>query len=266
MRSPAGALAVGRLVPVSRPVLADWLRPLGEANIGRMGALVIEDDEATGREIVAELVRRGFEVDWITEGREGLARAKAQAYDVITLDRMLPGLDGLSIVTDLRAAGVLTPVLMISALGDVDERINGLRAGGDDYLTKPFSAEEMVARIEVLLRRRARDVAAPDAPPSVILRVRDVEIDLLTRKVRRGDEEIELLPTEFRLLEFLVRNAGQVLSRQLIFEKVWEYYFDPGANLINVHVARLRKKLDAPGAPPLITTVRGSGYRLDADT
>ena len=228
-------------------------------------ALAIEDDETTAREIMAELARHGIEADWAADGLEGLARARAGGYDVITLDRMLPGLDGLSIVTELRATGVLTPVLMISALGDVDERIGGLRAGGDDYLTKPFAPEEMAARIEVLLRRRARDAAPPDAGSATVLKVRDLDLDLLARTVRRGGREIELLPTEFRLLEFMVRNAGQVLSRQLIFEKVWEYYFDPGANLINVHIARLRKKLETPGAPPLIATVRGSGYRLDGD-
>ncbi len=183
---------------------------------------------------------------------------------MITLDRMLPGLDGLEVVKALRAAGVPTPVLMISALGDVDERITGLRAGGDDYMTKPFAPDEMVARIEVLLRRSA-PAPSNGGQDALTLRVRDLELDLLARTVRRGGREIELLPMEFRLLEFMARNAGQVLSRQLIFEKVWDYYFDPGANLINVHVARLRRKLEAPGSPPLITTVRGAGYRLDAD-
>ena len=228
-------------------------------------ALAIEDDETAAREILAELGRHGFEVDWVTDGTAGLARARTGAYDVITLDRMLPGLDGLSIVTELRAAGVLTPVLMISALGDVDERISGLRAGGDDYLTKPFAPQEMAARIEVLLRRRAREAEPARSASTTALSFRDLELDLLARTVRRGGREIELLPTEFRLLEFMVRNAGQVLSRQLIFEKVWDYYFDPGANLINVHIARLRKKLEAPGGAPLITTVRGAGYRLEAD-
>ncbi len=230
-----------------------------------MRALAIEDDETTGREIAARLGEHGFQVDWTRDGCDGLGRAVAGGYDVITLDRMLPGLDGLAVVKALRAADVATPVLMISALGDVDERITGLRAGGDDYMTKPFAPDEMVARIEVLLRR-----CAPTSPDSgrdaaLTLRVRDLELDLLARNVRRGGREIELLPTEFRLLEFMARNAGQVLSRQLIFEKVWDYYFDPGANLISVHVARLRKKLETPGSPPLITTVRGSGYRLDAD-
>ena len=236
-----------------------------------MRALAIEDDETTGREIEAQLSRHGFQVDWRRDGQEGLAVALAGPYDVITLDRMLPGLDGLTVVKELRAAGVVTPVLMISALGDVDERISGLRAGGDDYMIKPFAPDEMVARIEVLLRRSdlaRRDAGFDRTAPggtSLTLRVRDLEIDLLARTVRRAGREIELLPMEFRLLEFMVRNAGQLLSRQIIFERVWGYYFDPGANLINVHVARLRRKLESPHAAPLIVTVRGSGYRLDAD-
>ena len=229
-----------------------------------MRALAIEDDETTGREIKARLVEHGFQVDWTRDGAEGLSRAVEGRYHVITLDRMLPGLDGLAVVKALRAAGVATPVLMISALGDVDERITGLRAGGDDYMTKPFAPDEMVARIEVLLRRSALARPALDPDAALTLRVRDLELDLLARTVRRGGREVDLLPMEFRLLEFMARNAGQVLSRQLIFEKVWEYYFDPGANLISVHVARLRRKLEAPGSPPLIATVRGSGYRLDA--
>ena len=153
----------------------------------------------------------------------------------------------------------------------MDERISGLRAGGDDYMIKPFAPDEMVARIEVLLRRSdsaRRDAGFDRTGPggtSLTLRVRDLEIDLLARTVRRAGREIELLPMEFRLLEFMVRNAGQLLSRRIIFEKVWDYYFDPGANLINVHVARLRRKLESPHAAPLIVTVRGSGYRLDAD-
>ncbi len=229
-----------------------------------MRALAIEDDETTGREIATRVADLGFQVDWARDGRDGLNRALAGCYAVITLDRMLPGLDGLEVVKVLRAAGVPTPVLMISALGDVDERITGLRAGGDDYMTKPFAPDEMVARIEVLLRRSSLTSPNGGRNAALTIRVRDLELDLLARTVRRGGREIELLPMEFRLLEFMARNAGQVLSRQLIFEKVWDYYFDPGANLINVHVARLRRKLEAPGSPPLITTVRGAGYRLDA--
>lgn len=218
--------------------------------------LTIEDDAVTAREIVAELQSRGNDVDWVDNGREGLQRAVDGDYDVITLDRMLPGLDGLAVVTALRTTGVQTPVLMVSALSDVDERVRGLRAGGDDYLTKPFAPDEMVARIEVLLRRQRA------AARETTLRVADLELDLISRTVRRGSLVIELLPIEFRLLEFLVRNSGQVLTRTMIFEAVWGYHFDPGTNVIDVHIGRLRKKVDPPSLPSLIRTVRGSGYRL----
>lgn len=218
--------------------------------------LTIEDDAVTAREIVAELQSRGNQVDWVDNGREGLARAVGGDYDAITLDRMLPELDGLALVTSLRKAGVQTPVLMISALSDVDERVRGLRAGGDDYLTKPFAPDEMVARIEVLLRRQQATARA------TVLSVGDLVLDLIERSARRGEKELELLPIEFRLLEFLVRNSGQVLTRTMIFEAVWGYHFDPGTNVIDVHIGRLRKKVDPAGLPPLIATVRGSGYML----
>lgn len=218
--------------------------------------LTIEDDEVTAREIIAELEQRGLEVEWVSNGRDGLVKAVGNAYDAITLDRMLPGVDGLAIVTTMRQVGIETPVLMISALSDIDERVRGLRAGGDDYMTKPFAPDEMAARIEVLLRR-SRTKA-----PSTELRVGDLELDLMTRAARRGGRDLELLPTEFRLLEFLMRNSGQVLTRMMIFETVWGFHFDPGTNLIDVHIGRLRKKVDPPGVPPLIRTVRGSGYLL----
>lgn len=218
--------------------------------------LTIEDDAFTAREIVAELSGRGFDVDWSDNGRDGLVKAVSGQYDAITLDRLLPGVDGLAIVTTLRQLGVQTPVLMISALSDVDERVRGLRAGGDDYLTKPFAPDEMSARVEVLLRRQQT------APPPVQLKVGDLELDLITRSARREGRELDLLPTEFRLLEFLMRNSGQVLTRMMIFEAVWGFHFDPGTNLIDVHIGRLRKKLETEGRPPLIHTVRGSGYRL----
>jgi two-component system OmpR family response regulator len=218
--------------------------------------LTIEDDAVTAREIVAELQNRGNDVDWVDNGRDGLARAVDGRYDAITLDRMLPELDGLALVGALRKAGVQTPVLMISALSDVDERVRGLRAGGDDYLTKPFAPDEMAARVEVLLRRQQ------PAARETVLRVGDLVLDLIERSARRGDVVLELLPIEFRLLEFLVRNSGQVLTRTMIFEAVWGYHFDPGTNVIDVHIGRLRKKVDPPGMPPLIRTVRGSGYLL----
>ncbi|MDQ7976252.1 response regulator transcription factor [Paraburkholderia sp. SARCC-3016] len=218
--------------------------------------LTIEDDEIAAGEIVNELSRRGFAVHWIDNGKEGMVCALSDDYDVITLDRMLPGMDGLSILTTMRSIGVTTPVLMLSALGDVDERVRGLRAGGDDYLTKPFDPEEMVARLEVLLRRRN----APMPQSEAVLSVGPIELDLVSRKVRRDGEEIALLPTEYRVLEYMMRHAGRTITRTMLFEAVWGYHFDPGTNLIDVHMGRLRKKLDPPGARAMIHTMRGSGY------
>src|SRR5690242_11462424 len=210
--------------------------------------LTIEDDAVTAREIAAELQAAGNEVDCVGDGRSGLERALAGGYDAITLDRMLPGMDGLEVVSELRRAGIDTPVLMISALSDVDARVRGLRAGGDDYLTKPFAPEEMAARIEVLLRRGA-------GVRETSLRVGDLELDLIARDARRGGVALDLLPLEFRLLEYLMRHAGQVLTRTMIFEAVWGYHFDPGTNVIDVHIGRLRRKVDAVGFEPLIHTV-----------
>jgi two-component system OmpR family response regulator len=221
--------------------------------------LTVEDDAATAREILAELQNYGHHVECTGDGAEGLRLAREGAYDAITLDRMLPGLDGLSVVTELRRHGIDTPVLMISALSDVDARVRGLRAGGDDYLTKPFAPDEMAARIEVLLRRRR--VGARET----LLRVGDLELDLIARLARRGVAELELLPIEFRLLEFLMRNSNQVLTRSMIFESVWGYHFDPGTNVIDVHIARLRRKVDGGLLPSLIHTVRGCGYRIGAE-
>ena len=220
--------------------------------------LAIEDDETTAREIVAEFSRRGFDVEWVADGREGLVRAVSGDFEAVTLDRMLPHVDGLTIVSVMRKAGIDIPVLMISALTEVDERVRGLRAGGDDYMTKPFASEEMAARLEVLLRRVQ--------PRETMLRVQDLELDLVTREARRGGREIVLMPTEFKLLEFLMRNSGQVLTRTMIFEAIWGYHFDPGTNLIDVHLSRLRRKVDTPGAEPLIKTIRGSGYALNASS
>jgi len=220
--------------------------------------LTIEDDAVTAREIVAELSSAGNTVEHVGDGREGLSKALTGAYDAITLDRMLPGLDGLTVVTELRRAGVETPVLMISALSDVDARVRGLRAGGDDYLTKPFAPDEMAASVEVLLRRQ-RSAAVPTR-----LAVGDLELDLIARHARRAGQVLELLPIEFRLLEFLMRNSNQVLTRTMIFEAVWGYHFDPGTNVIDVHIARLRRKVDGGERPALIRTVRGSGYMIQA--
>jgi two-component system OmpR family response regulator len=219
-------------------------------------ALVVEDDATTSAQISDELVARGFLVTTAADGLHGVALAESERFDVITLDRMLPGLDGLSVVERLRAQGIDTPVLMISALSDVDERIAGLRAGGDDYLVKPFAPAEMAARVEVLLRRAGTG--------ETVLQVGAIRIDLVRHEVSLAGTPVRLLQMEYKLLEFLARNAEETISRQIIFEKVWGYFFDPGANLINVHVARLRKKLDRPGFPSPIVTVKGEGYRLDA--
>lgn len=221
--------------------------------------LTIEDDLVTAEEIATELRSHGFDVDLAVDGSNGLALARAGDYAVITLDRMLPGVDGLTLVTTLRREGVTTPVLMISALSDVDERVRGLRAGGDDYLTKPFASDEMAARVEVLIRRHGQMGTADS-----VLRAGDLELDLMSRSLRRGGQEISLLPTEFKLLEFLVRNAGQVVTRTMLFQEVWGYHFDPGTNLIDVHIGRVRKRIEQPGRTQPIKTVRGTGYVFDA--
>jgi two-component system OmpR family response regulator len=220
--------------------------------------LMIEDDPMTANEIVTELEQCGFSVEWISNGRDGLVRAMADDHDVITLDRMLPDLDGLTILTAMRTVGIQTPVLMLSALGDVDEKVRGLRACGDDYLTKPFDPDELTARVDMLLRRRS-DQSPKDA---TTLEVGPLKIDLVSRKVTRDEKEITLLPTEYRILEFMVRLSGQTITRTMLFEAVWGYHFDPGTNLIDVHMGRLRRKIDPPGTTALIQTVRGSGYIL----
>lgn len=231
---------------------------LPEDSAAMAHVLTIEDDEITANEIVRELKGRGFTVEWAANGRDGMARALGNEFDVITLDRMLPVVDGLTILTTMRSVGVRTPVLMLSALGDVDERVRGLRAGGDDYLTKPFDPEEMAARLEVLLRRSQ---AAPAAFDTMLV-VGPLKLDLISRKVFRDGEEIVLLPTEYRVLEYMMRNAGQTITRTMLFEAVWGYHFDPGTNLIEVHMGRLRRKIDPPDAKQMIQTVRGAGYRL----
>ncbi|MXN73957.1 response regulator [Burkholderia sp. 4701] len=220
--------------------------------------LIIEDDEIVANDMAAHLKNRGFDVEWISDGREGLARALTHQFDVVTLDRMLPGIDGLTIVTTMRSVGVRTPVLMVSALSDVDNRVGGLRAGGDDYLTKPFDPEELTARVEVLLRRSQPESSQVE----ITLQVGPLELDLITRCVRRDGREITLLPTEYRVLEFMMRHAHQTITRSMMLEAVWGYRFDPGTNVIDVHMRRLRAKIDPTGVAPMIQTVRGSGYRL----
>jgi len=219
--------------------------------------LLIEDDPETASEIVDEVVDRGFDVDWAATGVEGLDKARKGEADAMILDRLLPGVDGLTILEVARKEQVRTPVLVLSALGAVDDRVRGLRAGGDDYLTKPFALLELVARVEALLRR-------PAESPDTILRVGLLELDLLSRTARRGGRPIDLLPREFRLLEYMMRRRGQLLTRAMLFEEVWNYKFVPQSNLVDVHMGRLRRKVDAPDELPMIQSIRGEGFVLRA--
>lgn len=220
--------------------------------------LLIEDDAETAESLVDFLGGKAYDVDLATDGYEGLHRGHENLHAVLIIDRMLPGMDGLSIIRDLRDHGIHTPALIISALGEVDDRIRGLRAGGDDYLVKPFSLYEMLARVDALARR------SDTVQKETILRVADLEIDLLTREVRRAGRVIELLPREFRLLEYLVRNAGQTVSRLMLLEHVWDLHFDPSTNIIDVHISNVRRKVDHGGLAPLIHTVRGTGFCVRA--
>ncbi len=221
-----------------------------------MHLLLIEDDAEAARFLAKGLRESGYVVDIAADGREGLLRATEGAYDLIIADRQLPHLDGLSIVTMLRKSGRHTPVLILSALGTVDDRINGLRAGGDDYLTKPFAFGELLARIEALLRRGSQ----PDT--TTRLRVADLELDLLGRKVTRAGTPVDLTSKEFQLLEFLARRPGQVVTRTMLLEAVWDLHFDPQTNVIDVHISRLRAAIDKGFDRPLLHTVRGAGYVL----
>ncbi len=229
-----------------------------EATLVLMKILVIEDDRQAASYLAKGLKEAGHVVDVANDGKEGLFLAGAEHYDVMVVDRMLPGRDGLSLVQVLRAAGNDTPVLFLSALGSVDDRVKGLKAGGDDYLTKPFAFSELLARIEVLVRRRGA------GQPQTRLSVGDLELDLLSRSVKRAGKAIDLLPREFSLLEYLMRNAGSVVTRTMMLENVWDYHFDPQTNVIDVHIARLRQKIDKDFPTPLIHTVRGAGYSLRA--
>ena len=219
--------------------------------------LLIEDDKETAEEIRAELGDRGFDVDWAADGLVGLDRARAGNADVMIIDRLLPGVDGLTIIEALRYQGVRTPVLVLSALGAVDERVRGLRAGGDDYLTKPFATAELIARIEALLRRPADSRATS-------LQVGPLKLDLIERTAQRGNRAIELLPREFRLLEYMMRRKDQMLTRAMLLEEVWNYKFTPQTNLVDVHMGRLRHKVDLPHELPMIHNVRGAGFILRA--
>jgi two-component system, OmpR family, response regulator len=223
-----------------------------------MRILVIEDDKDAANWLVKGLKESGHVVDLAGDGELGLNMALEAVHDVFIIDRMLPKLDGLSVIKKVRSDGLKTPVLILSALSDVDERVKGLRAGGDDYLAKPYSFSELLARVEGLGSRKLLD------PKEAKLKAMDLEVDLLTRSVTRGGKPIVLQPREFKLLEYLVRNAGHIVTRTMLLENVWDYHFDPQTNVIDVHVSRLRGKIDKGFDEPLLQTVRGAGYMIRA--
>ena len=220
-----------------------------------MRILVVEDDREVGAYLKKGLTESGHVVAVAEAGREGLERAVDESFDALVIDRMLPGLDGLAIVAALRAAKNQTPIVVLSALGDVDDRVVGLRAGCDDYLPKPFALSELLARLDAVTRRVSAETR---------LKIADLDMDLLSRRVTRAGTEIELLPREFRLLEYLMRHADQIVTRGMLLEKVWDHHFDPQTNVIDVHISRLRQKIDRGFAVPLLHTVRGAGYILRA--
>jgi two-component system OmpR family response regulator len=223
-----------------------------------MRLLVIEDDPVARDYLCNALAESGHVADGIDDGMLGLQRATAENYDVLIVDRMLPSLDGLTVIETLRKTGHETPVLIVSALGEIDERVRGLRSGGDDYLVKPYAFAELLARVEVLAQRRRGGVQETS------LRVADLELDLLARHVTRAGRKIELKQREFQLLEYLMRHAGQVVTRTMLLEAVWDFHFDPQTNVIDVHISRLRAKIDKGFDAPLIHTIRGAGYCLRA--
>ena len=224
----------------------------------RRRILVIEDDPETASQLVDFLGTRGYQADLAHNGNDGLRLASSHSYAVMTIDRMLPGMDGLSIIRKLRESGNDTPALIVSALGEVDDRVRGLRGGGDDYLVKPFAFAELLARIEALARR------STTVAKETVLRVGDLELDLVARTANRAGQEIELLPREFQVLEYLVRNAGQVVPRAMLLQHVWNLNFDPTTNIIDVYVGRVRRKVDNHRSYPLIHTVRGVGFCVRA--
>jgi two-component system OmpR family response regulator len=221
-----------------------------------MRLLIVEDDRDAAEYLVKAFREVGHVPDHAADGEDGLALALDGQYDVLIVDRMLPKLDGLALIGTLRQKGIDTPVLILSALGQVDDRVEGLRAGGDDYLTKPYAFAELLARVEALGRRSAH------GPADAVYRVGDLELDRLAHEVRRAGREIPLQPREFRLLEYLMRHAGQVVTRTMLLENVWDYHFDPQTNVIDVHVSRLRSKIDKGFDRPLLHTVRGAGYMI----
>lgn len=222
-----------------------------------MKLLVVEDDITTAKYVVKGLTEEGHSVDHIADGRDALSHALSAAYDVMVVDRMLPGLDGLSLVRALRAAKIATPIIFLTAVGGVEDRIEGLQAGADDYLVKPFAFGELSARISALSRR-------PSTQAETVLTAGDLEMDLIGRSVKRAGQVIDLLPREFALLEFLLRRKGRVQTRTMLLENVWDLSFDPQTNVVETHVSRLRSKVDKPFDRELIKTVRGVGYRIEA--
>ena len=221
-----------------------------------MRVLVVEDDRETALFLQRSLKENGHVAEIAGDGELGLALAREGGWDVLIVDRMLPRLDGLALIETLRREGARTPVLILSALGDVDDRVKGLRAGGDDYLPKPYSFSELLARVEVLARRRG------GRGEETVYRVADLELDRLSHMVRRGNKELDLQPREFRLLEYLMKHAGQVVTRTMLLENVWDYHFDPQTNVIDVHISRLRSKIDKGFSQPLLHTIRGAGYMI----
>jgi len=219
--------------------------------------LLVEDDAPTASYIAKGMIEEGFTVDTAASGRDGLFLASDGSYDAIVLDRMLPGMDGMAVLGALRAAGIETPVIILSALGTADDRVTGLTAGSDDYLVKPFAFAELLARVRLLLRKRGAGTAVVTS-----LVFDDLEMDLLSRQVRRGNRPVDLQPREFRLLEYFLRHPDQVITRTMLLEGVWDYHFDPGTNVIDVHISRLRRKLDDDADRPLLHTIRGAGYRF----
>jgi two-component system, OmpR family, response regulator len=223
-----------------------------------MKILVIEDDKALADHLAASLAGAGYAVKTSHDGVQGLNLAKQNTFDALIVDRMLPGMEGLEVIKALRVSGQTMPVIILSALGEVDDRVKGLRSGGDDYLVKPFAFDELLARLEILLRRSRTQIV-----PETTFNIGDMVVDVLARKVSRGGKIIPLQAREFRLLEFLVRNKGQLVTRTMLLEAVWDYHFDPQTNMIDVHISRLRSKIDKGFDKPLLKTIRGSGYMLD---
>nr|WP_183367061.1 response regulator transcription factor [Gellertiella hungarica] len=221
-----------------------------------MKILVIEDDLEAAAYLAKAFREAGIVADHASDGEAGLFMGLENSYDVMVIDRMLPRRDGLSVIAELRRKGVHTPVLILSALGQVDDRVTGLRAGGDDYLPKPYAFSELLARVEVLGRRKG----TPEQ--DMVYRVADLELDRLSHTARRAGRDLMLQPREFRLLEYLMKNAGQVVTRTMLLEHVWDYHFDPQTNVIDVHISRLRGKIEKPGSPPLLKTIRGAGYMI----